>query len=675
MPVWRGLTQTETDHDRMRCVVDEKGNLVFASPAVGWSLGLNAAALIAKPASSILSIVSSRDSRHQLLSFAGLISGFYEVALLRRERDPLVLQARIDLVDAPNGKKYTVIWLDPDNKLKRKKNNDFTREAHDFATFVVDSEKKSVEKTADSVPDLAHISQADGELRHFLNLTNDVLGIYRRDGSFGRVNATFNRVLGYSDAELKLFPFIDLIVPEDRENAATALQKIQQAPADQEVRVDFEARTRCKDGGIRWMQWLHKTAGEFVYIVGRDVTSIKQHEVELERREGQLFEAQKIGRMGHWYWEIGQQAFEWSDQIYSIFGVEKGSFVPTMNNVNALLLKRDLGKTYRTFQRAVVRKKDYELEFRLRRPKGGIRFIHCEGRCKVNPKTGQVEALFGIMQDITERTLHERALQEAKDAAESAYASKTRFLANMSHELRTPLNAIIGFSEMIQSQLLGPIGNSRYLGYVGDIQRAGKHLLTLINDILDMSKIEIGKYELYVEEINVGKLICQALNMVEGHAHDAQVRLITDDLPMDVHIMADRRALMQVLLNLMSNAVKFTNPGGSVEIRCQRELGGVAIMVSDTGVGIPKDKISIVTMPFEQVGSELTRKHEGSGLGLAITKDLVELHGGTLDIESEVGVGTTVTVLLPEKISDSKNVKTAAVETTAAAQRTPEMAG
>jgi two-component system cell cycle sensor histidine kinase PleC len=157
--------------------------------------------------------------------------------------------------------------------------------------------------------------------------------------------------------------------------------------------------------------------------------------------------------------------------------------------------------------------------------------------------------------------------------------------------------------------------------------------------------------------------------MIEGRADEAQVRLVTDDIQEDVQIDADRRALMQILLNLLSNAVKFTPSGGSVDVRCQRELGGVAIIVSDTGVGIPKDKINIVTLPFEQVDSELTRKHEGSGLGLAITKDLIELHGGTLNIESAVGIGTVVTVLLPEKISNSKAVKAPSAE------RVPEMAG
>jgi two-component system cell cycle sensor histidine kinase PleC len=644
----------------MRCVVDENGNFVFVSPAVGWALGMDVAALISKPSRPVLDIISAHDGHHHPLDSPDIVSGFYEIALLRQQRDPLILQARLDRIDGPLGKKYTVVWLDPDSRLKRQKNDDFGKTARDFATFVIDNQKKFEENTVEAEirPEIDCISKADdGELRYFLNLTSDLLGVYRRDGSFVRVNPSFNRVLGYSDAELKQFPFIDLVFSEDREAVQSVMQKMLQAPVGQEARVDFESRARCKDGSIRWLKWVHKAAGEHVYIVGLDVTDIKQHDAELYRREQQLSEAQKIGSMGHWYWEVGRQEMEMSDQIYAIFGVEKFKFSPTVDNVNALLLKRDLGKIYRSFQRALVRKKDYELEFRLRRPKGGIRFIHCEGRCKINAKTGQVEALFGIMQDITERTLHERALREAKEAAETAYASKTRFLANMSHELRTPLNAIIGFSEMIQRQLLGPVGNARYLEYVGGIRESGEHLLDMINDILDMSKIEIGKYELYLEEINVGKIIRLAVHMIEGRAHESQVHLITEDLPEDVQIVADRRALMQILLNLLSNAVKFTNAGGSVEIKCQHELGGVAIVVSDTGIGIPKDKIGVVIMPFEQLASELTRKHEGSGLGLAITKDLIELHGGTLEIESEPGVGTSVTVLLPKKIPEHKHAK------------------
>ena len=402
---------------------------------------------------------------------------------------------------------------------------------------------------------------------------------------------------------------------------------------------------------------MHKASGDYVYLVGTDVTDAKFQETELKRREQQLSEAQKIGRMGHWLWETHDNVMEWSDQIYSIFGVEKGAVTPLIDNVTALILKRDMGRVFRAYRRALVRKKDYEIEFRLRRPTGGIRYVRCEGRCKLDPVTGEVAALFGIMQDITERTLHENALKEAKEAAESAYASKTRFLANMSHELRTPLNAIIGFSEMMQRQLLGPVGNNRYLDYIGGIRQSGEHLLDLINDILDMSKIEIGKYELHVEELNIGKVIRLAIHMVEGRAHDEQVRLIADDIPEDTHVTADRRAIMQILLNLLSNAVKFTKPGGTIDVRCVPDLGGIAMIVSDTGIGIPKDKLALVTMPFEQVSSEYTRNHEGSGLGLAITKDLIEMHGGTLEITSEVGVGTTVTVTLPQKLPDAQNIR------------------
>ncbi|MDE1151702.1 MAG: PAS domain-containing protein [Micavibrio sp.] len=659
MPDRRRSAHPQTDQDTMRCVVDASGNVVFLSPALGWALGQTAGPLLGKPLCAMIRITASLDSKHASIDLDNLSSGFYEVALLRQERDPLAVQARIDRVEGPEARKYTVIWLDPDDRMKRQKLGDFNEAAREFAHFISENQQKTADVAPEKKPDLTHISKADGELRHFLNLSNDLLGVYRRDMSFVRVNFAFNRILGYTDPELKMFPFLDLIHPEERDHVLQLMQKVIHAPMDEETRIDFECRARCKDGGFRWIEWIHKAAGEQIYIVGRDVTEIRQHEIELLRREQQLSEAQKIGRMGHWYWENGQQNLEWSDQIYMIFGVEKEKFRPTVDGISGMLLKRDLARISRIFARALVRKRDYELEFSVRRVTGGIRYVRCEGRCKVNPKTGVVEALFGIMQDITERTLHEKQLREAKEAAESAYASKTRFLANMSHELRTPLNAIIGFSEMIQRQLLGPMGNARYLDYIGGIRQSGEHLLDLINDILDMSKIEVGKYELYVEELNLGKIIRLAIHMVEGRAHEAQVKLVADDIPDDVHIMADRRAIMQILLNLMSNAVKFTKAGGTVDIRCFRELGGVAVVVSDTGVGIPKDKLQVVTLPFEQVSSEFTRNHEGSGLGLAITKDLIELHGGTLDIDSEVGVGTIVTVLLPNKVPDSKNVRLA----------------
>jgi signal transduction histidine kinase len=251
------------------------------------------------------------------------------------------------------------------------------------------------------------------------------------------------------------------------------------------------------------------------------------------------------------------------------------------------------------------------------------------------------------MQDITERTLHERDLREAKESAEQAYAAKTQFLANMSHELRTPLNAIIGFSDMMQRQLLGPIGTEKYLDYIAGIRESGEHLLDLISDILDMSKIEAGKYELDLEEVNVSKIIRLATHMMEGRALDSEIKISIDIKNEDLIIIADRRALMQVTLNLLSNAVKFTEPGGEVNIECIERTDYLSIKIHDTGIGIPANKLKTITQPFEQAASHYTRRHDGTGLGLSITKDLIDLHGGSLHIDSTVGIGTSVTVRLP----------------------------
>jgi len=308
-----------------------------------------------------------------------------------------------------------------------------------------------------------------------------------------------------------------------------------------------------------------------------------------------------------------------------------------------------MGRIMQAFQRALIEQNTYEMDFRVTRPDGETRYIRCEGRCEQD-ENGEVIALFGIMQDMTEHTRRERELREAKESAERAYAAKSQFLANMSHELRTPLNAIIGFSEMMQRQLLGPIGTERYLDYIDGIRQSGEHLLDLISDILDMSKIEAGKYHLDVEEMNITKTTRLAVNMVEARARDACVDLTLDEIRDDLVITADRRAVLQMTLNLLSNAVKFTEPGGSVRVSLKSDDNDhVILRVADTGIGIPANMLHVIARPFEQAANHYTRSHEGSGLGLAITKELAEMHGGHLHIESEVGKGTTVTITLPFK--------------------------
>lgn len=233
-----------------------------------------------------------------------------------------------------------------------------------------------------------------------------------------------------------------------------------------------------------------------------------------------------------------------------------------------------------------------------------------------------------------------------KTRAETANRSKSEFLANMSHELRTPLNAIIGFSEIMGSGLFGELGSPKYKEYATDIHASGAHLLELINDILDMSKIEAGRMTLETQPLDLGEVVEESLRLISGRADLAKVT-ISGELGTVPKVDADKRAVKQVLLNLLSNAVKFTPAGGTIRITGKAAGGFVTVAVEDSGIGIPAGALSKIGRPFEQVESQHSKSHKGTGLGLALSRSLVELHGGTLTIESSEGIGTTVSFTLP----------------------------
>jgi two-component system, cell cycle sensor histidine kinase PleC len=240
---------------------------------------------------------------------------------------------------------------------------------------------------------------------------------------------------------------------------------------------------------------------------------------------------------------------------------------------------------------------------------------------------------------------------EEKTRAEEANQAKSKFLANMSHELRTPLNAIIGFSEIMESGMFGPLGTVKYDEYCRDIRESGKYLLDVINDVLDMSKIEAGRMRLDLEPLDLDRLLAEATRVVASRAQEKNIELISRVQP-DVQLVADRRAVKQIVLNLLSNAVKFTPEGGRIRLRGHVRAGSMIISIADDGIGIPKDALTRLGRPFEQVESQLTKIHQGSGLGLAISKSLTELQGGSLRIRSRPGVGTVVVVDLPLEPDD-----------------------
>jgi len=253
-------------------------------------------------------------------------------------------------------------------------------------------------------------------------------------------------------------------------------------------------------------------------------------------------------------------------------------------------------------------------------------------------------------QDVTARKRAEDAMLAAMEEAELANRAKSEFLANISHELRTPLNAILGFSELIQHETFGPLANKKYEEYVGDIHTSGQHLLEVVNDILDVAAIESGVINLIETTLDVGMIADASLRMIKLRAGTETPKLVWSVDPRLPKLVADEVKVKQVLLNLLTNAVKFTSKGGTVSLDARMEDdGSMSIVVSDTGIGMDENDLAVAMTKFGQVDSGLNRQHEGAGLGLTLVRGLIEAHGGSLDLQSEKGVGTTATLRFPKE--------------------------
>ena len=383
-------------------------------------------------------------------------------------------------------------------------------------------------------------------------------------------------------------------------------------------------------------------------VLLHDITERKRAEAALRESEASLANAQRIAGIGNWEWNLATDQVYRSAEMYRLLGMTEGE----LNTSHEAFLQRvhpgDREAVDRVIEALPNNEQPFSLVFRIVSPDGSVRVLHEQGEVSLD-EAGKPILVAGTSQDITERRQAEEALSRAKEEAEVANRTKSEFLANMSHELRTPLNAIIGFAEIIQNEMFGTLEIRKYHDYAKDIHDSGQHLLELINDILDLSKIETGNVDLHEENIELSKTIDSCLRLTIERAGAAQVELVTDipdyGLP---DLRADRRMFKQILVNLLSNAVKFTPPGGRVTVSARHSPDdGHVIRVADTGIGIAPEDIPQALARFGQVDADFGRRFEGSGLGLPLTRALIELHGGTFGLESEVGTGTTVTVRFP----------------------------
>jgi two-component system, cell cycle sensor histidine kinase DivJ len=324
----------------------------------------------------------------------------------------------------------------------------------------------------------------------------------------------------------------------------------------------------------------------------------------------------------------------------------------------ALAHADDLSAVQAAFMESAYFGREGAAEVRLHHGTKG--YVWAEIRCRpAAPRTrGAPAEIVAVTRDISERKAQERALIEARDVAMSASRAKSAFLANMSHELRTPLNAIIGFSELMTREIFGSLGNARYQEYAKLIHDSGGHLLELINGVLDMSKIEAGKFEIYEEMFDLEEVVTASLRFVKLAAERGGVALTSDIAPGARRIFADQRAVKQILVNLLSNGVKFTPRGGQVSLSAGLAEKGVEIVLRDSGIGISRSDLERLGQPFEQAGSAApARAKEGTGLGLALVKSLAAMHGGEAVLESALGAGTTVKVRLPFAAVDAEGTR------------------
>jgi PAS domain S-box-containing protein len=398
--------------------------------------------------------------------------------------------------------------------------------------------------------------------------------------------------------------------------------------------------------------------GHVIQIAGtfQDVTDLRASERSLQRAQADLRRSLRMSGLCHWSWQLSMDSLDGLPGVYQSSG----------DTADLLgLAPEDVALNDHDWHRQVVHPEDAEpsweryqaflsgpetsfvQEYRILSRFRGIRYVRsiCE---KTRDAQGRVVEIAGALQDITELRQRELELIKAKNAAEIANRSKTEFLANMSHELRTPLNAVIGFSQVIRDRYFGDAPD-RYSTYAADIYKSGQLLLKLISDVLDMSKLEAGKVELFEEAVDVPSVAADCLRMLQSRADEGQVRFEQNwerDLP---PLHADARAVAQILLNVLTNAVKFSPPDRSVHLTGRlSDSGEYLIVIRDTGIGMSPEAMQNLFSAFHQADVTISRRFGGTGLGLAITKRLMELHGGSIDLSSEPDQGTRVVLRFPQ---------------------------
>ncbi len=494
--------------------------------------------------------------------------------------------------------------------------------------------------------DVSHISRENRSFRAIVENVAEGIAVHR-DGELLYVNPRQAEMIG-----LESFPelSVDLtlerfIHPEDRAKVASYIVR---RTAGKEAPREYEFRLLHVDGSVIWVNcrasvtdWQGKPAIlASLFDISEQKRALRDR-VATERLFERIFELSPdvitLSRTADGKFQFVNEAF------LKTMGYRREEVIGRTSA--ELRLWKNPAQRLELLGKLRARGSVQNFECRVRR--GDRRILDVAMSVTTLHYKGEEYVLF-IGRDMTEHNLQQQELRRSKEAAEAANRTKSEFLANISHELRTPLNAIIGFSELMIAEALGPLGHEQYRGYCGDILDAGRHLLAIINDILDLSKLEAGRLNVAKEQVLVGEIIEPCLRLIRDRAGKAGLEVRVEPCGPDLAVLGDIRRLRQVLLNLLSNAVKFTPAKGRITIGAAPDgERQVRIFVTDTGIGMSEDELEKALTPFGQIDSSLARRYEGAGLGLPLVKALVEMQDGRFHLETARGKGTTAIVILP----------------------------